>query len=217
MSTLVTLDRLYDEVSYILPSNCVADFDEFTTLANRAVERLVIKGAVPGMLREVELGFNSERQILLSTSDYYSIFAIEYQDRPFHIAPITDKYLGVGVARDAFIDHGYLESDDTMRVYVAPADAKEDMTAETVTALVKKKYSPVVVGTDTFPISAIGGIKLAMTAMHYEDQGDQKTAQEYWMLSMRELEESSRQFRGPVVPAIQFFDPAMTDATNQFY
>ena len=217
MSTLVTLDRLYDEAGYILPSNCVSDFAEFTKLANRSVERLVIKGAVPGMLREVVLGFNSERQLLLPTADYYHILAIEYQDRPFHISPLTDKYIGQGVARDAFIDHGYLDSDDTQRVYVAPADGKEDMTGETVTVLAHKKYVPVITGPDTFPISAIGAIKLSMVAMHYEDQGDQKTAQEYWMLSMRELEESSRQFRGPVTPVIQYFDPAMTDATDQMY
>jgi hypothetical protein len=217
MSTLVTLDRLYDEAGYILPSNCVSDFAEFTVLANRAAERLVIKGAVPGMLREIELGFDSDRKISLPTDDYYHILSISYQDIPRHIAPLTDKYLGAGVARDSFLDYGYSDTDDTVRIYEAPRDAKEDMTGETVTALVHKKYVPVAVGADTFPISAIGALKLSMVAMHYEDQGDQKTAQEYWMLSMRELEESSRQFRGPVVPSMQFFDPAMTDVTYQMY
>lgn len=217
MSTLVTLDRLYDEAAYILPSQCIQDFDEFVALANRAAERLVIKGAVPGMLREIELTFDGNRQISIDTDNYYHIAAIEYLDSIARIAPLTDKYLGDAVARDAFIDHGYSEADDTQRVYTAPRDAKDDMTGEVCTALVRKKYVPVVLGPDRFPISAIGALKLAMVGMHYEDQGDQSTAQEYWGLAMRELEESSRQFRGPVTPAIQFFDPAMTDATYQMY
>ena len=217
MSTLVTLQRLYDEASHILPSQCTQDLTDFTTLANRAAERLILKGAVPGMLREIELPFDADRRITLATDEYYHVMSFGYCDRPWRIVALTDKYLSEGVGRDAFIDYGYNPTDDTQRLYEAPQDLKEDLTGETCTALVKVKYVPVSNLTDKFPISAIGGLKLAMVAMYYEDQGDQATAESYWTMAVRELEESSRQFRGPVAPSIQFFDPMETDTTQHMY
>lgn len=220
MSAFITAEELYEEAIAVLPSECTSDIDDFYNLANRALKRLHTKGANPYSIVEVDVtlddttGYSDRPVFILDTDLYDSVLSFRTKRGVFLIAPLVDLYNNKHYSYDRFIDMGVPDMMLGERVYMAPKHFKED---GPIKALAHRKYQKIVDEHDVLPFLGVGAPKNAMLAVAYEDSGDYNTAEAYWQLAVREMQEESSDYRGSSYPTFEFSGEKFTGMLDSIY
>lgn len=224
MSQLITVQDVKDGINNMLPTNYVSDDADLLAFVNRAARRLVKKAPIPHLTKEIDativVDVNSpEGSFVLDVSLYDHVKAFRNEDnkRVYNIAPLSDRFLDAHTSRDNFIDIGLLPNYQGDRYYEVPETSCDDLEGVTLKALVKCSYIEVTSLSDYLPFSAIGGIKLALTAVFYEDKGETNNAKQAWLDAIQEETESSIAYRGPVYPTLKFYGTEALGVTQSVY
>jgi len=214
MSELLTLQELRECILPVLPGQCNVSPEEFTQLVNRVTERLFQKSAQHGNIGEFDVT-PVDNVICISTLEFSHAMAFKINCKPYRIEPVAETYKGNGTASNSFIDLGYNKDNRMERKYRIPECLHDqDLTDYEFKMLAKCKIPKVNDDSDLVAVKSKSAIKNGIIAILHEDAIDPDTANKYWEITQRELNESDQEFRGPVVPTISFHDPCITDATN---
>ena len=199
----------------MIPSNYIDVDADFMSFANRAAQRLVSKAPVPHLLREISVTItadgNSDGSVIMDVELFESFlaFRIEETGMVYHISPLSDRYVNNAVARENFVDLGLLPTYTGNRYFEVPK-VFCGLGDYTLKALAKGSYEEISAMTDVLPFDNVGSMKLAMSAVFFEDKGESTSADEYWAKAILEETESAREYIGAAYPTIKFY--GMVDA-----
>lgn len=215
MSEFATLQELRDCIRPNLVAKCNLTDQEFTDLLNIAAERIYVKTAQHGNLKEVDV-IPLNNLITVSVSEYSTVFGFRVGKKNYNIVPVVDTWKNNRAGYNSFVDLGNSDSDITVREYRIPeCFHDQNLTDYEFQMLAKRQYQKVQNDTDVVEIRSKASIEAAILSILHEREIDPDTAAKYWRIAVGEGDESDQEFRGPVTPTISFIDPCLeTGKTN---